>query len=625
MAITTEQRISGVKTRSQPAITARGDEYVLAWTNEDGTISWTTLKVNQAGNGYDRGSIMATGFRTTFGNGPALTTFEGTVWLAWLEDQADAPWIEPFKQRRQPPVIMVASLSGTTWSHSTPVWNPGLTGTDLWVQGYQGPAAVSSPAMAATGTEMFLAWCEYATNGSDALAILTGGQSNLPSPQDQIFFSKSSDGTSWSTRVAVKGAITQHSPALVGLGNEDVYMTWQGQEPGDGSIWFAQYTDSGGWGKGAKLPGYATSNGPALGVDDAGNVHMAWKGGVDTKMYGATLAAGTSWSPQTPGKGWSAEAEIPVETGWQPAMASQLSGSAALALSFKGGSSTDVYVMPLDAFKAVAAPSAGLGSNSNYILANNCHDLKNVSVTIDISEEMVLESVGPPAPGYSQVQGFSFQLNAVSPPSFTPNCALQQYVIIVVGNQLQGQINNYKYGPYGPHNGIQYKQLNLQNVTLGSLASANKLPKGYKLSISLVYGQNEIITGAVFNVQDNHGRALPTVTIQISGVPPQGLAPIIAFELDIVGPGNGEAAVFSSGGGTISYSASSPLGFLSTNPNNCGITLLSGGGTLEQGNTSYEVLTVYRTNPIVQQFKLASPDAPQIHRFGKTRPPTPVK
>jgi hypothetical protein len=624
MAITTEQKIPGIRTNNQPAVTTNGDEYVVAWTNLDGTISWTTLKINHAKDGYDRGSIKETGLLTTSGFGPALTTFEGKVWMAYVENQSQAPWIEPFEQRRQPPVIMVSSLSGSSWSPGQPVWDPGLTGSDLWDPRYQGPAATSQPGIAATDSEMFLVWCEYATNGSDALAIVTDGVSSLPPPQSRIFYSKSGDGKSWIPRKAVSGALTQLTPALVGLSNGDVCMAWKGDN--DDSIWFAQ-NKGGSWGETAKLPGIATSSGTALGVDDAGNVQMVWKGATDNNLYEATLAAGTSWSPQKPSKGWSSETEFPViTTGWQPGLGSPLSGATVpLLLAWKSATSYDAYVLPLSAAQPVAPPAAGLGSNSNYLLANNCHDLKNVSVAIDITEDMVLESVGPPAPGYSQVQGFSFQLNAFSPPSFAANCALRQYVIIVVGNQLQGQINNYAYGPYGPNGTTNFKQITLQNVGLGSLASANKLPKGYKLSISLVYGQNEVVSGAVFNVQDNHGKALPAVTIQISGVTPQGLAPIIAFELDIVGPGVGEAAVFSSGAGKISYSASSPLGFLSTEPNNCGITLYLGAGTREQGNTSYDVLTVYPSNPIVQEFKLASSDAPQIHRLGMIRPPTPVK
>lgn len=291
-------------------------------------------------------------------------------------------------------------------------------------------------------------------------------------------------------------------------------------------------------------------------------------------------------------------------------------------MTWKGATSPDVYVVPFGAFNLVPIPGVGLGGSSNYVLANNCHDLKNLSVTIEITEDMVLESVGAPVPGSTQFQGFGFQLNSYSPPGFALNCAYQQYVMTVLGNELGGTINNYAYGPYGPNGTLTTKQVTLQTINVATLARPNILPRGYRLAISLVYGQNEIITGANFSVVDNHGKVLPVATLLITGVPSQDLAPIVAFELDIVGPGNGEAAVLSSGAGTILYSASSALGFLSTEPNNCGIVSV---GTAERANTSYSVLTVYPSNPIVQSFKVAPSEKPLIHRLGKTRPPLPLK
>lgn len=62
--ITTQQMIPGINTNSQPAVAANGDKYVLAWTNTNGSISWTTLSVNQDQDGYVTNKITATGFST---------------------------------------------------------------------------------------------------------------------------------------------------------------------------------------------------------------------------------------------------------------------------------------------------------------------------------------------------------------------------------------------------------------------------------------------------------------------------------------------------------------------------------------------------------------------------------
>jgi hypothetical protein len=610
MAITAQQKIPGIKTNNPPAVTTNGDEYVLAWTNEDGTISWTTLKVNHANDGYNRGPIRATGFLTTTGFGPSLTTFGGTVWMAYVENQSQAPFIQPYEQRRQPPVIMVSSLSGTTWSPAQPVWDPGLTGNELWNPAYQGPAAVTQAGFAASDTEMLLVWCEYATNGSDALAIVTDGVSSLPVPQIQVFYSKSSDGIHWSQRLAVHDALTQMSPAVVSLFGY-VYMAWQGQS--DNSIWFATYTDAGGWSATAKLPGYETSSAPALGVDNQANVQLAWKGESDTKIYGATFASGGVWSPQTPGKNWSSGTKFPVvATACQPALASPLSGSTeSLLLAWKGAMGSDVYVVPLRAFAPAPVPGPGLGGHSNYIVDDHCRNLLGVSVTIEITQDMALKSNSAPLPGLPQAQGFGFQLNAYSPSS-SP-CATQQIIMQVWGNQLVGQINNWT-----PANTALTNQI----VTVAPLETPNFLPKKYKLTTSLLYGSGGIITGAQFDVTDNHGNVLPAVQLQISGEAPQDLAPIVAFELDIVGPGSAESAVLSSGGGTISYHASSPLTVLAALPTRCVATTLF---TAEKANTVYGALTVYPANPLVQSFSVAPANAPQIVRVGKTLPPAPVR
>jgi hypothetical protein len=63
----------------------------------------------------------------------------------------------------------------------------------------------------------------------------------------------------------------------------------------------------------------------------------------------------------------------------------------------------------------VPAPSQGLRSSSNYILFSNCNPLRNLSITIEVTQEI------------NGNIGFSFQLNAYSPQG-SPD-AWQQYVI----------------------------------------------------------------------------------------------------------------------------------------------------------------------------------------------------
>jgi hypothetical protein len=62
-----------------------------------------------------------------------------------------------------------------------------------------------------------------------------------------------------------------------------------------------------------------------------------------------------------------------------------------------------------------SAPSGGLKGNSNYVLHSECNAVTDLSVTIEITQNIVAEG------------GFSFQLNGNSPVGALVNW--QQYVI----------------------------------------------------------------------------------------------------------------------------------------------------------------------------------------------------
>ena len=248
-----------------------------------------------------------------------------------------------------------------------------------------------------------------------------------------------------------------------------------------------------------------------------------------------------------------------------------------------------------------------MGSNSNYILYSNCNPLINLSVTIDVTEDIVSESASGP------VIGFGFQLNAYSPPSETS--AFQQYLTAVWstpsgGGEFVGGIDNW------PVSGA-----NIINdfFDLAPLPSTT-LPAGYQLTISLENDQNGNVTGATYVVIDNSGSTLANVTqnlLSIAGVTSDFLAPIVAFELNFVGPINGESAVLSSGAGTITYTASSVLTGLNQEP----VCTESGYFTAETANSFYSGLPSTSSNTFTQSFNVSTA-APMIRKLGKRRPST---
>jgi hypothetical protein len=250
----------------------------------------------------------------------------------------------------------------------------------------------------------------------------------------------------------------------------------------------------------------------------------------------------------------------------------------------------------------VPAPAGGLRSNYNYLLHQDCNPFVNnqssadacLTINIDVMQDIICKSSS------GSTQGFSFQLNCWSPKTRT--CAYQQYVIALFGNEL-------RYG-------IEYWDASNSNLfdpvvqNLQSLPSP-MLPQNYKLVISLFSDQQTgNIAGVNFGVVDSGGNKIANVTQQIlsiSGASAQDLGPIVAFELNLVGPDNKESVVLSQGAGIISYWA--PNNLVVFNPKG-GVPLQCinfGGGTGETANSVYGSLPATPNKYLKQGFSVQAP------------------
>jgi hypothetical protein len=156
------------------------------------------------------------------------------------------------------------------------------------------------------------------------------------------------------------------------------------------------------------------------------------------------------------------------------------------------------------------------------------------------------------------------------------------------------------------------------NGNLTSLPAVT-LPAGYILQISLQNDDSGNVVAATYEVIDNQGNVQANVTqdvLSVNGATPADLAPIIAFELDFVGPINGESAVLSSGAGWISYEAASPLTVLSQEPPCIDSPVV----TAETTNSSYSPMPAAVTsNSFIQYFNVSAA-ATMIRKQGKPRP-----
>jgi hypothetical protein len=237
----------------------------------------------------------------------------------------------------------------------------------------------------------------------------------------------------------------------------------------------------------------------------------------------------------------------------------------------------------------VPPPGGGLRGNSNYFFHSEGNPITELSVVIDVTKDIV-------APW-----GFSIQLNGYSPPNAA--CVWQQYCLgFYTGArpQIGWVIEGWPSGAYFRHlheklglgKGSDLYNIRRQLVSMRGIT----LPAGYKLKIALAHDSKHpsgTIVGASFSVTDNHGKSASSGQQLIQSfrfdrtktpVASEALAPILAFELDIVGAGNNQYSFLESGAGAITYAATSPLTVKNNHPAGTSAEHIVTG---EQANTVY--------------------------------------
>jgi hypothetical protein len=259
---------------------------------------------------------------------------------------------------------------------------------------------------------------------------------------------------------------------------------------------------------------------------------------------------------------------------------------------------------------AVATPGSGLGSNSNYIISTGCNPLTDVTATIDLYSNLAYASDGPPPQGESSVSGFTFQLNCFS--SMKETDAAQQYIVGLQGSEIIGWINNW-------NTGLNVALIN-EIFNLVKSPGSKMIPAFYRLRIALENDSKGNVSGVAFSVFDQNGKTVgnKSVTLtSISGVSSTDLAPIVAIEMNLVGPGNSESVTFSSGSGTITYTASNQLTALSTVP----ACVDKDFHTEETSNSTYATLSATPSSYLQQTFSVNPSAQPMSLKVGRTRPP----
>jgi hypothetical protein len=267
---------------------------------------------------------------------------------------------------------------------------------------------------------------------------------------------------------------------------------------------------------------------------------------------------------------------------------------------------------------AAPEPAWGLGSSSNFILTNTCSDIAGIRVEIDVTEDIVLElDTYPNGRGRG---GFGIQLNCYS--TLGDFEGWQQYVVRMVPPSKPGPdvpglrwvVDNWESQP---QNG------NLQSEIFegGPLCELPDfvVPAGYKIVIELWQLPDGLtIGGAVFYVLDDAFTLVGLAEVGLIGlqlfsapgkVTASDLAPIVGFEVNIVGWANAENARFLSGAGTITYSAEDGTWLL---PSADGLPCLTKANLISTGETSNISYAYMARDPapsITQPFQAISTSA----------------
>jgi hypothetical protein len=212
--------------------------------------------------------------------------------------------------------------------------------------------------------------------------------------------------------------------------------------------------------------------------------------------------------------------------------------------------------------------------------------MKDLKVSLKVTQDMV--AAVTPAGGGTPTQngGFTLQLNAYNPAG--PTTSWMQYVFLISGNAIKYQVQYWDIATAcaclpGPGSCNCTGPLVNLNGTVLSLPS-NTVPANYVLEIDLNNDGVGNINGVTFSVKDNNGNTKSApVTLDANHQ-----FPIVAFQVNVVGPDNSSYSQFSSGGGTITYEISNgQLCVEGGLPDLCSKSSGSGTPTGETSNATY--------------------------------------
>jgi hypothetical protein len=257
----------------------------------------------------------------------------------------------------------------------------------------------------------------------------------------------------------------------------------------------------------------------------------------------------------------------------------------------------------------VGKPPGGLGSNSNYIIAGNGQPILGLAVEV-VFNQVLWTNIGfgvqlnaySPAGQLSALQQYFFQYEVNDPPGFT------------APGTLYGRVEPWPVTTVGLGKQTTKGDLINQAFTVASLTESMIQP-GSSMTISLANDSSGNVRYITFTFVDQNNNTYGTqptpidlLTLPLDNGTGQlatqaDLAPIAAFQLNIVGPINSEQSWIATGGGTITYRAQTQIAAYST-LKDLSFTVDSGNVTEETANTTYGTVESGFSTSITQSFSV---------------------
>lgn len=217
-------------------------------------------------------------------------------------------------------------------------------------------------------------------------------------------------------------------------------------------------------------------------------------------------------------------------------------------------------------------------SNSNAILIDGCNPLQNLKVLLGVIETLATTNGG----------GWSLQLNCYPPPGQycqTSQLTWIQYVVYVQGGSLEYEVqywaNNSSTWPsgYTPQpNTTPWLPCWANDYFLSSpfaSITGDTLPSGSQLQIQLATNTKGGVTKVTFSYTDPNGK------VSSASYSPAAVIPIVAFEVNLVGPGGFSNANFPSA------PEFPPLGILYYSVTSGALSVQSGGAGAACGEAGF--------------------------------------